>query len=53
MLLASCLTVRAQDSLQLYRSGTLDCSINDVHTGYEGQMDAAGQVLGWLYYRMR
>ena len=31
----------------------LDCSINDVHTGYEGQMDASGQVLGWLYFRMR
>ena len=36
-----------------YSAGTLDCSINDVHTGYEGQMDAAGQVLGWLYHRMR
>lgn len=35
-----------------YSGGTLDCSVNDVHTGYEGQMDAASQVLGWLYYRL-
>lgn len=32
-----------------YAGGTLDCSINDVHPGYGGQMDAAYQVLGWLY----
>lgn len=35
-----------------YSGGTLDCSLNDVHTGYEGQMDAALQVLGWLYHRL-
>ncbi len=33
-----------------YSGGTLDCSVNDVHTGYGGQMDAAFQVLGWLYH---
>lgn len=33
-----------------YSGGVLDCSLNDVHTGYEGQMSAARQVLGWLYH---
>ena len=36
-----------------YRDGVLDCSIDDVHTGYDGQMSAARQVLGWIYYRLR
>lgn len=33
-----------------YIDGLLDCSVNDVHTGFAGQMSAAAQVLGWLYY---
>ncbi len=33
-----------------YSDGVLDCSLDDVHTGYHGQMDAADQVLGWLYH---
>lgn len=32
-----------------YSGGVLDCSLDDVHTGYYGQMSAADQVLGWLY----
>ncbi|MBP5218930.1 MAG: SGNH/GDSL hydrolase family protein [Bacteroidales bacterium] len=36
-----------------FRDGVLDCSINDVHTGYYGQMSAARQVLGWLYYQLK
>ena len=36
-----------------YADGVLDCSVNDVHTGFAGQMSAAGQVLGWLYYCLR
>ena len=33
-----------------YADKVLDCSVNDVHTGFAGQMGAAGQVIGWLYH---
>lgn len=33
-----------------FSGGVLECSVNDVHTGYGGQMSAAGQVLGWIYH---
>ena len=36
-----------------YSDGVLDCSLDDVHTGYYGQMSAADQVLGWLYRLMK
>ena len=32
-----------------WADGVLDCSTDDVHTGYAGQKSAAAQVLGWLY----
>ena len=35
-----------------YENGVLDCSLDDVHTGYDGQLSAAHQVLGWLFYRL-
>lgn len=34
-----------------YAGGVLDCSVHDVHTGYGGQLSAARQVLGWLFWR--
>ncbi len=36
-----------------WKDGVLDCSTDDVHTGYAGQMTAAGQALGWLYASLR
>ena len=35
------------------RDGVLDCSVDDVHTGHAGQLSAARQALGWIYYRLR
>jgi len=33
-----------------FENGVLDCSLDDVHTGYYGQMSAGEQALGWLYH---
>lgn len=30
--------------------GELDCSLNDVHTGYMGEVSSAWQVVCWLYH---
>lgn len=33
--------------------GRLNCSVEDVHLGYFGQLSAARQVQGWLYWLLR
>ena len=39
----------SQHEERLLPDGLLDCSVNDVHLGWEGQLTAARQVQGWLY----
>ena len=39
----------SQHDEKLLSDGRLDCSVNDVHLGYYGQLSAARQVQGWLY----
>ncbi len=39
----------SQHEERLLPDGRLDCSVNDVHLGWEGQLTAARQVQGWLY----
>lgn len=40
----------SQHEEKLLPDGRLDCSVNDVHLGYQGQWTAARQVQGWLYW---
>lgn len=40
----------SQHEEKLLPDGRLDCSVNDVHLGYFGQLSAARQVQGWLYH---
>lgn len=42
----------SQHEEKLLPDGRLDCSVNDVHLGYFGQLSAARQVQGWLYYSL-
>ena len=43
----------SQHEEKLLPDGRLDCSVNDVHLGYYGQLTAARQVQGWLYWLLR
>ncbi|HAC40945.1 MAG TPA: hypothetical protein DCF48_05190 [Rikenellaceae bacterium] len=43
----------SQHEEKLLPDGRLDCSVNDVHLGYFGQLSAAHQVQGWLYWLLR
>lgn len=43
----------SQHEEKLLPDGRLECSVNDVHLGYFGQLSAAHQVQGWLYWLLR